>query len=292
MTSDETNKSKIQNFSANKRGKALEAYLIEKAWKEDINGSTKVYLVIDEPTGVIVFFFALKSGLLYQAIGDDNYTLTIQESEIVNLCVESQLDESASSSVDEILSWYDDDFFDKDRLYRIIEERVYVKLKARADKSLDENDMNIMRVLKTFPGIVLTHFCKSAPNFLSESLAFPLGFYVFWEIVTDKVLEISSCLGCQYLYLFAADNTESTPTVPSIEEFIYGDLSDDDETEETHSAYKLVDYYKNELKFEDVQGMTILKPYYDYECFSLIQPIHTLLANKEAAWIQHSDIDN
>lgn len=49
---------------------------------------------------------------------------------------------------------------------------------------------------------------------------------------------------------------------------------------------------KNELKFEDVQGMTILKPYYDYECFSLIQPIHTLLDNKEAAWIQHSDIDN
>lgn len=290
MTSDEANESKIQNFSATKRGKALEVFLTKNAWQEDINGNTKVYLVIDEPTGVIVFFFALKAGLLYKAIGDDDYRLTTLESEIVNLCVDSQLDTSASSSVDEILSWYDDNSLDKDRLYRIIEYRINVKLKARADKSLNENNMNIMQVLKTFPGIVLTHFCKNTQNSLPESLSFPLGFYVFWEIVTEKVLEISSYLGCQYLYLFAADSTESTPTIPSIDDFIYGDASDDDQSEETH--YRLVDYYKNELKFEDVQGMTILKPYYDYECFSLIQPIHTLLDNKEAAWIQHSDIDN
>ena len=47
----------------------------EKAWDEDINGGTKVCLVKDRETGVIVFFFALKSGLLYRAIDADEYDL-------------------------------------------------------------------------------------------------------------------------------------------------------------------------------------------------------------------------
>lgn len=148
-----------------------------------------------------------------------------------------------------------------------------------------------MRVSKTFPGIVLTHFCKNENYSFPEKLLFPLGFYVFWEIIIKKVLEISELLGCQYLYLFAADRTEqaSITGAASLYDYIYADLLDEDENE---SPYKLVEYYKNELKFEEVQGMTILKPSYDFQCFSLIQPISRLLENKEAAWIQHSDIEN
>lgn len=148
-----------------------------------------------------------------------------------------------------------------------------------------------MRVAKTFPGIVLTHFCKNQNYSFPEKLLFPLGFYVFWEIVIKKVLEISECLGCQYLYLFAADNTEdaSITGATSLYDYIYADLSDEDEDDDP--SYKLVEYYKNELKFEEVQGMTILKPSYDFHCFSLIQPIAKLLENKEAAWIQHSDVE-
>lgn len=289
MTSNPANELLIQNFIANQQGKGLEIFFKSKAWQEDIDGSTKVYLVKDKSSGVIVFFFALKAGLLYKAIEDDDYILSEKEREIVNLCIEYRLDSSNSFTPDDVFEWYSEDSLDKDKLRKIIEEKVDIKLQAKQDQQTTNETVNIMRVSKTFPGIVLTHFCKNQNFSLSEKLLFPLGFYVFWEIITDKVLQISNYLGCQYLYLFAADNTEHTAESESFLDFLYADVSDD--VYEKKSSYKLIEYYKNELKFEEVQNMTILKPHYDFECYSLIQPINKLLENKEAAWIQHSDID-
>lgn len=264
-------------------------FLKNKAWQEDINGGTKVYLVKDKLSGVIVFFFALKAGLLYKAIEDDDYILTDQEREIVNLCIEYRLDSFNELTPDDVFGWYPDDSLDKDKLRKIIEEKADIKLQAKQDQKTTNEAVNIMRVSKTFPGIVLTHFCKNQNFSLSEKLLFPLGFYIFWEIIADTVLQISEFLGCQYLYLFAADNTDHIAEAESLLDFVYADISDN--SDESKSSYKLVEYYKNELKFEDIQNMTILKPYYDFECRSLIQPINKLLENKEAAWIQHSDID-
>lgn len=291
LTSSKRNQLDIQKFSANKQGKGLEKYLKECAWEEDINGGTKVYLVKDRRTGVIVFFFALQAGLLYKAIGDDDFKLTEQEQEIVSLCVEYQLNpDDSNPTMEEVFGWYDDASFDKERLAGIIESRVNIKLAVKEDQKDTDEGINIMRVMKTFPGIVLTQFCKNEEYSLPEKLLFPLGFYVFWEIVVDQVMYISSLLGCQYLYLFAADNTSSDTNISSSMDFLYGDLDENDDNSIVQK-YKLVEYYKNELKFEDIQGMTILKPYYDFSCFSLIQAIDQLSDNKNAAWIQHSDIE-
>ncbi len=226
---------------------------------------------------------------MYKAIGEDDYELTTKEREIIKLCIEYRLDPDNEYTEDDVFEWYADEPLDKDKLRRIIEEKADVKLAAREDQNRTEDNVNIVRVSKTFPGIVLTHFCKNEKCTLSEEISFPLGFYVFWEIITDQVLQIASILGCQYLYLFAADRTENTTNVESLMNYIYDDIYD--ESDEMAPAYRLVDYYKNELKFEDVQGVTILKPSYDFTCFSLIQPVNKLLENRAAAWIQHSDID-
>lgn len=42
---------------------------------------------------------------------------------------------------------------------------------------------------------------------------------------------------------------------------------------------------------QEVQNVTILKPYYDFNCFSLVQQIGSLTEHRNAAWIQHSDVD-
>lgn len=81
-----------------------------------------------------------------------------------------------------------------------------------------------------------------------------MGFYVFWEIIIKTVLTIASMLGCQYLYLFAADHTEFEVDLPSLNDFIY--LDADDEPNQKILTYKLVEYYKNELKFEEVHGLS------------------------------------
>ena len=289
LTSDKANQLAIQDFVANKRGKGLENYLKGDAWVEDTNGGTKIYLVKDIKTGDIVFFFGLKAGLLYKAIGEDDYELTTKEREIINLCIEYRLDSDNDYTEEDVFEWYEDEPLNKDKLIRIIEEKAEVKLAAREDQNRTGDGVNILRVSKTFPGIVLTHFCKNEKCLFLENLSFPLGFYVFWEIIIEKVLEISLILGCKYLYLFAADRTEFAEYTKNSVNYIYADMYD--EPDELVQTYKLVDYYKNELMFEEVQGMTMLKPSYDFECFSLIQPVCELLNNRAAAWIQHSDID-
>lgn len=288
LTSDEANITKIQAFHSSRSGKHLERYLKEKAWDEDQQGITKVYLVKDVETGDIVFFFALSAGLLYKEIGADDRKLSDVEKEIVDYCIQAFLEGKDNITADEVLSWYESEPIDKEKLRRIIDDRIELKLAAREDPEKSENSLNVRQVSETFPGIVLTHFCRNADYSFLETLAFPIGFYVFWEIVVKEVLHIASLLGCQYLYLFAADNTKQTPSGVTV---MYPEDWDDDEPEAI-PVYKLVDYYKNELKFEDVQDVTILKPYYDFSCFSLIQQIDLLSEHRNAAWLQHSDVND
>ena len=61
--------------------------------------------------------------------------------------------------------------------------------------------------------------------------------------------------------------------------------------EENLTIRKLVEYYKTEFKFEEPNHLSILKPYYDYDCWSLIQPIGQLKDRRKTSWIQHSDMD-
>ena len=286
LTSNEENKIAIQSFVASKKGKALERYLKKSAWKEDVDGNTKVYLVKDKQTKEIVFFFALNAGLLYKELVEREYQLTEQESEIIDLCVQYKLEPNNEYTSDEIFGWYDDNLFDKDKLRRIIQEEVQIKTDAKDDISKTDEGVNIKHVSQTYPSIVLTHFCKNVKVEGYNNITFPLGFYVFWEIIVDKVLTISKLLGCQYLYLFAADNSENITDTHSLYNMLY-----DIDEEDVIPTYELVEYYKNELKFEKVQNFRILKPYYDFKCFSLYQSINKLLDNRKASWIQHSDLD-
>lgn len=286
LTAKETNRESIQRFSAPKKGKGLEKYLKNSAWKEDIEGSTKVYLVKDKQTDNIVFFFALNAGLLYKELGDREYELTDQESEIVDLCIEYKLDPNNEYTADNVFEWYEGENIDKEKLRRIIEEETELKRDAEDDKTQTDKGVNIRRVSQTFPSIVLTHFCKNAEIDKYNDLRFPLGFYVFWEIVINKVLEITQLLGCQYLYLFAADNSDHMTNTNSSQNVLY-----DFDDEEVVPTYELVEYYKNELKFQEIQNLAILKPHYDFQCFSLYQPINQLVHNRKSSWIQHSDSD-
>lgn len=288
LSKTQKNKEKVKSFIANKYGKNLEKYLHENAWEEDNSGVTKVYLVKDEETDAILFFFALKAGLLYKEIGVDEYELTQQEKEIVDACIEFRLNPDSEIEPEEVLSWYDCDdiIVSKEKLLKIIDDVLNVKLEAKKDREQNNGSINDKQVLKTFPGIVITHFCKNVETDLYNNLDFPLGFYVFWEIIVDKVMEISSMLGCQYLYLFAADNTEHMQT-SSIEDIVY-DIDDETEIDDR----RLVNYYKTEFKFEEPVHISILKPYYDYKCFSLVQPINELLKNRNISWIQHSDMED
>lgn len=286
LTSDIKHQLYVKSFSGGTKGQSMESYIKGVAWESDMNGDTKIYLVKYKSTDEIIFFFGLHAGLLYKNIAHNKYNLTEIEQDIIDLCINYKLEPSNRITPDEVLSWYEGEPIDKDRLLRIIESETKLKLAAKEDQE-HTGETTSLHVSQTFPGIVLSHFSKNANFSLPIDIPFPLGFYIFWEIIVEKVLEISSILGCRYLYLFAADNSECNESTNSSMDLLLGDFDGCNET--SAPVYKLVDYYKNELKFEDVQDMVILKPHYDYNCFSLIQPISSLQENRRAAWNQHSD---
>lgn len=65
LTTNLKNKEKIKEFVSKKANNQLEAYIKDedKAWTEDSDGETRVYLVKDE-SGEIALFFSIKCGLL------------------------------------------------------------------------------------------------------------------------------------------------------------------------------------------------------------------------------------
>ena len=279
----EKNKTLIKDFTGNKYGKKLEIYLKEAAIDQDKAGITKVYLVKDISSGKIVFYFALNCGLLIRPYGQSD--LPEEEEEIVTMLIEA-LNGNGDISVDDILSWSEEPV--SARLLKIAEERRNYKADVQADIEHTQEEKNALRVLEQFPAIELSHFCKNADYRLSMEIDIPLGFYVFWEMVVPEVLKIATMVGCQYIYLFAADSSDNAYYIVSDYDLKYGDF--EDEMAKEIDTYELVEYYKNELKVREVQNMTIVKPAYDNKCFSLVQSIGILENNRILAWEEHSDV--
>lgn len=83
LTSNPNNKELIKDFVSKKAKNQLENYIRDedKAWAEDIDGETRVYLIKDK-SGEIALFFSIKCGLL---IGENpKYRLTEDEREFVD----------------------------------------------------------------------------------------------------------------------------------------------------------------------------------------------------------------
>lgn len=65
------------------------------------------------------------------------------------------------------------------------------------------------------------------------------------------------------------------------------DPDDEEEELEDEELHKLVNYYINELKFRYVSKYKILKPHYERRCYTLVQEVDNLQANRELVWQSH-----
>ena len=123
---------------------------------------------------------------------------------------------------------------------------------------------------------------------------FKIGVYIFWELIVPCLLDISEKVGCKYIYLFAADNSDRNSN--NINEPIlftpdYDPYADDDNENEREKVLHLVDYYQKELKFEFVTKYKILKPRFERTCFTLIQEVEDLPRKREEVWLSHMPVD-
>lgn len=206
LTAKAENKDLIKSFKAPEKGFKLGEYLREKAWTDDLEGETKVYLIKDDE-GFLVAFFSIKCGLLYDS--HEYEKLRGDELEFVNLVLE-QYEMNLPDKGDIIQSYYDcyEQIADerKDKLIEIAFQRYDDSEEVRTSK----DGSSMKRVHETFSAIEIAHFCKNDcyEYNIDNMIGVSLGSGLFWEKIIPKIKEAISIVGCKYRYLFAADNSD------------------------------------------------------------------------------------
>lgn len=121
------------------------------------------------------------------------------------------------------------------------------------------------RVHETYSAIEIAHFCKNI-HFeydIDYMQGVSLGAGLFWIKIIPKILEAIKIVGCKYLYLFAADNSDY------------------------EKVRSLIRYYKDDFKFDELQDLIVIKPDYDKGCQAMIQDVTEIEKDETAFWARY-----
>ncbi len=303
---DQQNQEDIKSFIQATQGDHISDYLINSAWNDDNERNTKVFLIRDTDTNEIAFYFAINCGILFSEL--NVWNLSASEKIPFDKYVEAEQKlKDPSLSPSEIEKYNDQlssamgDMWeaveDPDRvsfLMGLADEKVQLlKEKNEASENTDDAE-HIQHVQETFPAIDIKFLGRNKNYKTPIQLDFRLGVYVFWEIIVPHLLNIADLVGCKYIYLFAADNSETESITPQkFDPPMYTPDYDPDEKfeePEKKAIHKLVDYYIQELKFKPVQRYKILNPQYERTCYTLVQAVEELESNRASVWNEHPDI--
>lgn len=252
LSSDRNNLRLVGSFY-NRRNNSLADILQNEAYEEDIDGSI-AYYVVKNAQGDILFFFSLKSGLLYDQHIDEK---TLKFMKKVNTFVQDNLANPAinAAEVNKLTS-----FLEKIRSHKGITKADLEQLPNNGSSLFEDLELelnkDITHVGKTYSAVELVHFCANdAVCNWWDHLQLPcsLGTLVFWHFIVPIVLQSRQLLGIQYFFLFAADLSEEG---------------------------SLVKYYNEFLKFTLDTDRATVKPLYDLSCKFMYQETKDLEVNR------------
>ena len=302
----EQNQVDIVQFEQATSGNKIAEYLKNEAWKDDKARNTKVYLVRDKVTKEIVYYFAINCGILYSEIDEiqlteaekepfERYIKAFQMAKRKNITSGQQ--DVANNEYAEAMSELYAATGNPDRasyLFSRAEDKALIREEERELFSDTEEKEHTTNVQETFPAIDIKFLCRNKKYNPDIKLDFRIGVYVFWEIIVPFLLKIVEMVGCKYIYLFAADNSDrsiSEVKEPVVYTPDYDPYADEEE-EEREKVLRLVDYYQRELKFEFVTKYKILKPHFERTCFTLVQEVDGLQENRESVWLTLLPVDD
>lgn len=237
LASNSDNFALIDDFY-NKRNNSLVETLQGDAFEEDENNRIAYYLVKNDE-GNILFFFSLKCGLLYDEFieGERFKEMKAFYDKILSMSQdENQSPENKKVLASLLESIRSKKGVKKDDVARVLhlssDSEVFTRIFGK----------NIKNVGRTFPGVEIVHFCANdAHRDVWESYGFPqnMGTTIFWYFIVPKIQDLMKIVGCEYVFLFAADLTPYE---------------------------ELVRYYSDELKFEKADEHCAAIPMYDFTC--------------------------
>ena len=254
LSSNPDNLREVENFY-NLRNGSLEHTLKDVAYEEDEANHIAYYLIKDAD-GNILFYFSLKCGMLYDNLDQGEQLRKLND--LFRFLVE--LENDSSSTVEDrqtINSILESIRTRKGLVKEDLAKISPIKKNQLLEELEKETTDHLKRVGKTFAGIEIVHFCANdACRTLWNGFQFKqkMGAVIFWHFIVPKICEAKKIIGCQYLFLFAADLTP-------------------DEL--------LINYYETFLGFRSSDEHGTAMPLYDYACKFMYQEINGIENRRE-----------
>lgn len=249
LTSHDENQNAIKSIVNNRNPNLVKALQSDKAWKEDTSNSTLYYLVKTQ-SGTILAFFALRCGEVFRNVDEDLVKIAHRFIDNLSVFLDSNTTPEEKNRVKPELAIAIRNGWNPEIA------GYYIRKSARRDEDV-KNDVNKdnHRVADTFSSVEVTVFCKNEAAGVEEEwrklgLPYSIGLSVFWHHIVPKIKKLISIVGCDYLYLFAADKDADG---------------------------ELVNYYKTKLHFINPVKLGANKPSFDYDCFFLCQRVSEVL---------------
>lgn len=263
LSSNDVNFRLVDEFF-NSRNTSISDTLQNEAYQEDETGKV-AYYVVKNQEGQLLFYFSLKCGMLYDSFIDDHSLKLLNKlmTYLDDISSKEQLTDEEALIVNK--------FREKLRSHKGLTKKEIEQIPKKGGTILEDLEKeigeNVTHVGSTFSGIELVHFCanENTRDFWKESVeGQKLGVVVFWEFVVKEVLEAMKHVGCQYLFLFAADKT------------------DDEE---------LVAYYRDNLYFKEAVDVATAKLIYDLTCKFMYQETSKLVS-EQTYFFEHYNVDS
>lgn len=212
---------------------------------KDENKSHLASYVVLAPDDTILLFFSLRCGELFEKVDMDKFKLARAAFDAFEIMSQEPDDSplyiTAKNAVQDAFQ------------AGLSSDDIWVYAQKKDDYIDDERlEPNVSRVLNVYSGVELKFYGATKAGYdYWNSIGMPrkLGVTLFWEFIIPKLVELQNIVGCQYMYLFAAD-------------------SDPDG--------HLVNYYRSVLFINADRALSSNKPSFDYNSVFLYQEISEL----------------
>lgn len=233
----------------------INLFVSDKYLQDDLNGHLASFVVL-APNGVPMLFFALRCGELFERVNPEKMLVGRRFYDEIMGCMNNpQLsDEQKRDEITLIAGRMQSEGLSIDDVMELTSKQQSIK----ADEAL-EVDKDLTRVSEVHPAIEIKFLGKNAAaNSYWKSLGLPeekkMGETLFWVKVVDVICQMMSMVGCEYVYLFAADN---------------------------EAEGELVQYYRVRLNFGSNSKMSANKPHFDFQSQFLFQSVKDLFAAQQ-----------
>ena len=250
------NASLVRTFYNSQNGNLTRIIKDDATISKDASGATAYYLVKTQE-GDLLLYFSLKCGELFEGLDLEKLELASKLREIMPIILTNE--DTESKQYKSAIEFINNNI---DRVKNILPDyEKYIQKKGLYNLEIQkEINSKIQRVLKTYPAIEIVEFCSNEnTRDIWKGIGLPeskkMGECVFWFHIVPILQKIQDLIGCQYVYLFAADSSY-----------------DED----------LINYYKSRLKFEQPLTLGANKPQYDFACTFLCQQLSTLIKERES----------